>query len=164
MLSFIFRCQEGFTGDQCDEDNPFIVNTVDYILAALIAALTCMFIGSSFLFHYRVKDAWRHHRRDYWHFKHWTFTMYRDIMYGIVLYTQYTQFYWKDSLYVAFNQWRIYIVRFWTYPRCPNSFNFMHLLGKFAHKAYVGAPGGLALPPLGILDPPLLAPRNSPTI
>ena len=55
------------------------------------------------------------------------------------------------------SQWRIYIVKFWTLasPRDPNSFNFMHFLGKFG-KIVRWHPPESWRPLLGeILDPPL---------
>ena len=54
------------------------------------------------------------------------------------------------------NQWRIYIVKFWTRaPRGPNSFNFMQFLGKFG-KIVCWRPPECWRPLLGeILDPPL---------
>ena len=39
-------------------------------------------------------------------------------------------------------------------PLRPKIFSISYSFGKFG-KSYVGAPGGLALPPTGILDPPL---------
>ena len=35
------------------------------------------------------------------------------------------------TFYLVYYQWRIYIVKFWTSPRGPNSFNFMQFLGNF---------------------------------
>ena len=38
------------------------------------------------------------------------------------------------------HQWRIYIVKFWTRPRGPNSFNFMQFLGIFLQNHMLAAP------------------------
>ena len=55
-------------------------------------------------------------------------------------------------------QWRIYIVKFWTPPKGPDSFNFMQFLGKIG-KSYVGAPSphlkGWRPNLREILDPPM---------
>ena len=49
------------------------------------------------------------------------------------------------------NQWRIYIVKFWTCapPGGPNSFNFMQFLGTFGKIVCWRPPGELAPPPRG---------------
>ena len=39
-----FRCEQGYTGDQCDEDVPFVITTVEYILIALYIALLVFLI------------------------------------------------------------------------------------------------------------------------
>ena len=57
------------------------------------------------------------------------------------------------------NQWRIYIVKFWTRapPGGPNSFNFMQFLGNFGKIVCWRPPLGSWRPLLGeILDPPLV--------
>ena len=58
--------------------------------------------------------------------------------------------YAPQTTYDGYLQWRIYIVKFWTRPPHPNSFNFMQFWGKF---------GKIVCwrPHLGeILDPPLI--------
>ena len=48
------------------------------------------------------------------------------------------------------DQWRIYIVKFWTCPpRGPNSFKFMQFLGKFGKIVCWHPPGELVPPPQG---------------
>ena len=57
------------------------------------------------------------------------------------------------------DQWRIYIVKFWTRapPGGPNSFNFMQFLGKFGKIVCWHLPLESWRPLLGeILDPPLV--------
>ena len=46
-------------------------------------------------------------------------------------------------------QWRIYVVKFWTPPPGPDSFNFMQFLGKFGKIVCWSPPGELMPPPRG---------------
>ena len=72
----------------------------------------------------------------------------------------------KSKCIEVYEQWRIYIVKFWLRapPGGPNSFNFMQFLGNFGEIVCWRPPGSWR-PLLGeILDPPLMrtfAPRSS---
>ena len=46
-------------------------------------------------------------------------------------------------------QWRIYIVKFWTPPRGPNSFNFMQFFVKFWRNRMLPPPPGVGTPSSG---------------
>ena len=55
-----------------------------------------------------------------------------------------------QSVNAEVNQWRIYIVKFWTRaPQGPNPFNFMQFLVKFGKIVCWRPPGELAPPPRG---------------
>ena len=67
---------------------------------------------------------------------------------------------WKVQLHITLfsgNQWRIYMVTFWTRPRQgPNCFNFIQFLETFGKIVCCRLSGGLAPPPLGHPGPNLL--------